>query len=212
MDENERLEMRSARRKHHIEICGYQRAVAVLLSASVATNGIMYGIMRSREETHKAEIEAMQDKVNFAEHVRDNALEQYGGLVLELQRHSMESEREEIQMAQEMEDQEQDPYYQYVGECKITYYCAEQYPHICGNGDGMTATGIKPGPGIVAVDPDVIELGSTVLIDGEEYLAADTGGAISGYHIDVCTDTHAHALELGTHTADVWIVNRRCVK
>lgn len=92
-----------------------------------------------------------------------------------------------------------------LGEFRITYYCCEAYPHICGTGDGLTATGVLAGPGICAVDPEVIELGSTVIIDGQEYLAADVGGAVKGKHIDICVDTHAEALELGVTTAEVFV-------
>ncbi|MBD5169349.1 MAG: hypothetical protein HDT20_04415 [Oscillibacter sp.] len=94
--------------------------------------------------------------------------------------------------------------YTYVGNCTITYYCCEPYEHICGNGDGITATGLPVSPGMVAVDPDVIPLGSTVVIDGQQYLAADTG--VTGYCVDVAVPTHAEALELGVRSAEVWVV------
>lgn len=203
MDENERAEARKARRKHHIEICGYQMAMAGLLAASVTANGVMYGTMRKMEERHTSEIEKLQSELQYAEHVKDQALEQYGGLVLEMQRYSRDKEQERKQSQQE---QDVESPYQYVGECKITYYCCEQYPHICGNGDGLTATGAAVEPGIVAVDPYFIELGSTVIIDGVKYLAADTGGAIKGMKIDVCVEDHETALALGTHTAHVWVM------
>lgn len=199
MDENERKEARKSRRKHHIEICGYQRAMAGLLAVSVVTNGVMYGTMRRTYEKHAAELDKLQSELQYAERVKDLALEQYGGLLLEMQRYSREKDQERKQTHEE-------PAYDYVGKCKITYYCCEEYPHICGNGDGLTATGTQVEPGIVAVDPDVIELGSTVIIEGTEYLAADTGGAIKGMRVDVCVNDHEEALELGTHTADVWIV------
>jgi 3D (Asp-Asp-Asp) domain-containing protein len=51
---------------------------------------------------------------------------------------------------------------------------------------GTTATGAQAGPGIVAVDPSVISLGSTVWIQGVGTVSAqDTGGAIIGDHIDL---------------------------
>lgn len=93
---------------------------------------------------------------------------------------------------------------EYLGEFKATYYCCEQRPHICGSGDGLTATGVPVAPGIVAVDPAVIPLGSTVVIDGAEYLAADTGGLIKGNRIDIAVPTHAEALDLGVRTVEVW--------
>jgi 3D (Asp-Asp-Asp) domain-containing protein/peptidoglycan hydrolase CwlO-like protein len=51
---------------------------------------------------------------------------------------------------------------------------------------GTTATGLPVGPGIVAVDPTVIPLGTRMTIPGYgDGVAADTGGAIKGNRIDV---------------------------
>lgn len=95
---------------------------------------------------------------------------------------------------------------EYLGAFVATYYCCERYPHICGTGDGLTATGAAVEPGIVAVDPKVIPLGSTVVIDGEEYLAADTGGLIKGQRVDIAVPTHAEALALGVREVEVWVM------
>lgn len=95
---------------------------------------------------------------------------------------------------------------EYLGTFVATYYCCERYPHICGTGDGLTATGVAVEPGIVAVDPKVIPLGSTVVIDGEEYLAADTGGLIRGQRVDIAVPTHAEALALGVREVEVWVM------
>ena len=69
---------------------------------------------------------------------------------------------------------------------KVTAYCPCRI--CCGPGAcGLTATSHKivAGDKIVAVDPCVIPLGSTVILDGRSYLALDTGGAIKGRHIDL---------------------------
>lgn len=95
---------------------------------------------------------------------------------------------------------------EYLGTFVATYYCCERYPHICGTGDGLTATGVAVEPGIVAVDPKVIPLGSTVVIDGTEYLAADTGGLIRGHRVDIAVPTHAEALALGVREVEVWVM------
>ena len=93
--------------------------------------------------------------------------------------------------------------YRYVGQCKVTAYCP--CVECCGKwADGLTATGIPAGPGIVAVDPERIPLGSTVVIDGQKYLAADTG--VTGLHVDVCLADHASTVEHGVRTAQVWVV------
>lgn len=96
-----------------------------------------------------------------------------------------------------------------IKDCLITHYCAEKYPHICGNGDGMTATGVEARPGVVAVDPKVIPYGSTVMVDYGEgelvyYVASDCGRSIKGNHIDVCCWTHEEALNRGKTTATVY--------
>lgn len=87
-----------------------------------------------------------------------------------------------------------------IGRFEITHYCNEKYPHICNAGPPYkTATGTTPTPGrTIAVDPSVIPLGSHVIIDGREYIAEDTGGAIDDYHIDMCVNGHDNALSKGT--------------
>ena len=95
----------------------------------------------------------------------------------------------------------------------VTFYCNERYPHICGTGDGIAADGTPVlAWATCAVDPDVIPLGSTVLVDlGDGYglrtlVANDTGGAVKGNHIDLCVATHDEALQLGRQTATVYWV------
>lgn len=94
--------------------------------------------------------------------------------------------------------------------CTVTYYCCEPRPHICGTGDGITASGAPVEAGVsCAVDPALIPLGSTVWVDygdGElhEYIAQDTGGAVNGAHIDLAVATHDEALDMGVQTATVY--------
>ena len=96
--------------------------------------------------------------------------------------------------------------WEYIGECRLTAYCCEPYAHVCGTGDGLTATGIPVTPGIAAVNPAVIPLGSTLIIDGQRYLAADVGGAVVGQTVDIAVATHQEAVEFGVQRAPVWIV------
>lgn len=91
----------------------------------------------------------------------------------------------------------------------ITFYCCEARPHICGTGTGITASGRRVTPYVsCAVDPDVIPLGSTIMVEynGEMvYLRADdTGPAVKGDHIDIAVKEHQEALSLGVKTADIW--------
>ena len=91
----------------------------------------------------------------------------------------------------------------------ITFYCCEKRPHICGTGNGITASGRRVTPYVsCAVDQNVIPLGSTVMLEynGEMvYLRADdTGGAVNGNHIDIAVRGHQEALSLGVKTTDIW--------
>ena len=76
-----------------------------------------------------------------------------------------------------------------------------------GNGAGITATGIRATYGVVAVDPRVIPLGSKVYIPGYGVaLAADTGGAIKGYKIDLCMESYAECMQFGRRNVTVYVL------
>lgn len=69
---------------------------------------------------------------------------------------------------------------------------------------GRTASGIPVGPGIVAVDPSVIPLGTRMTIPGYgEGVAADTGGAIGGARIDLWFSSQAEARAWGRRTVTI---------
>lgn len=97
-----------------------------------------------------------------------------------------------------------------LGEFTITAYCPCE--KCCGKCDGITKTGTIATQGrTIAVDPNVIEYGTTVMIDGNEYVAEDCGGAIKGNHIDVYFDSHDEALEFGIQKAEVLIKNESTI-
>lgn len=76
-----------------------------------------------------------------------------------------------------------------------------------GNGEGITATGIPATWGIVAVDPDIIPLGTRLYIPGYgEAIAADTGGAIRGYTIDLCVESYSEAMQFGRRNVTVYVL------
>ena len=95
----------------------------------------------------------------------------------------------------------------------VTHYCPCQ--KCCGKPEGhpaygITASGRQLVPGVsVGVDPSVIPLGSTVILDfgdGElQYCVADdTGSGVKGNHIDLAMEDHQEALEMGVRTATVY--------
>lgn len=93
-----------------------------------------------------------------------------------------------------------------LGEFRITHYCP--CAKCCGEwADGITSTGTQATPGrTIAVDPDVIPLGSTVVIDGHKYIAEDIGELIKGNTIDIFMADHQAALEAGVKRANVYLL------
>lgn len=87
-------------------------------------------------------------------------------------------------------------------EMEATAYTADD-----GDGNGITAIGLPAHYGTVAVDPDVIELGTRLFIPGYGIaIAADTGGAIDGMIIDLCMDTYEDCIEFGRQDVDVYVL------
>ena len=88
--------------------------------------------------------------------------------------------------------------------CDITGYCACCTPYAHMNqkdGKVLTASGRWVSIGeAVAVDPDIIPLGSTVTLGGKTYIAADTG--VYGYTVDVLM-SHEDAAQAGVVKAMV---------
>lgn len=89
-----------------------------------------------------------------------------------------------------------------------SYYMeATAYLPTDGSGTCITATGVRAQHGVVAVDPDVIPLGSRVYIPGYGVaLAADTGGAIVGNRIDLCMESYGDAMSFGRRSVKVYIL------
>ena len=96
----------------------------------------------------------------------------------------------------------------YMGEFKLTHYCTENYPHICGSGAGVTATGTKVTVGrTVAVNPKTIPYGSRVYIEGYGWrIAEDTGSAVKSNQIDIAVEAHNQAMSMGVNRGGVWLL------
>lgn len=104
-----------------------------------------------------------------------------------------------------------------LGEFKLTAYCSCE--KCCGyyatirktdeNGNKIvnTASGTIAQQGrTIAVDTSVIPFGTRVLIDGNEYVAEDRGGAIKGNRIDIYFSNHQDALNFGVQYKTVSIL------
>ncbi|WP_378951244.1 3D domain-containing protein [Pelosinus sp. sgz500959] len=85
---------------------------------------------------------------------------------------------------------------------------ASAYLPTDGSAAGLTATGISARHGIVAVDPNVIPLGTEVYVQGYGVaLAADVGGAIVGNRIDLCIEDYSEAMRFGRRSVKVYVLN-----
>lgn len=84
-------------------------------------------------------------------------------------------------------------------------------PHDNDQWGSKTFMGTQVRPGIIAVDPSIIPLGSQVYIQypdghGEYARAEDTGGAIKGNRIDVARATVEKAQDFGLQQVKVYVL------
>jgi len=74
-------------------------------------------------------------------------------------------------------------------------------------GYGITATGARFAPGIVAVDPRVIPFRTRMWVPGYGFgVAADTGSDIQGHRIDVGFDAYWEAVRWGRRSVTVYVL------
>nr|WP_173812784.1 3D domain-containing protein [Dendrosporobacter quercicolus]NSL48110.1 3D domain-containing protein [Dendrosporobacter quercicolus DSM 1736]SDM05699.1 3D (Asp-Asp-Asp) domain-containing protein [Dendrosporobacter quercicolus] len=90
-------------------------------------------------------------------------------------------------------------------------------PHDNEQWGNKTYLGTQIRPGVIAVDPDVIPLGSKVYIelpngDSMYAVAEDTGGAIKGNRIDIAKWSVAEAEDFGMKDVKVHILSRGTAK
>ncbi len=84
-------------------------------------------------------------------------------------------------------------------------------PHDNGKWGNLTHLGTQVRPGVIAVDPKIIPLGSRVYIQfsdghGVYAIAEDTGGAIKGNRIDIAMWTVQEAENFGIQDVKVYVI------
>lgn len=97
----------------------------------------------------------------------------------------------------------------YAGEFLCTAYCTEKYQHICGTGDGITASGAPVTAGLTVAADESLPFGTVLYIEGIGVrVVQDRGAAIQGNKLDVAVSgSHEDALNwdgYGEHR--VWII------
>lgn len=191
------LEMENLQKRRPGDPASLRMAAMGFLGLALAVNMAQWTWIAALEASWQEEADRYQAQIERAERTRDLAVEQLEVAVLQ-------AEADKQARAEQAAAYEAAGVYRYVGECTITAYCPCE--ECCGKwADGLTATGLPAGPGIVAVDKSVIPLGSTVVIDGQRYLAADTG--VTGKHVDICLAEHEATVEAGVRTAEVWVIS-----
>ena len=186
---------RESRRPLRHETATWQTAALGMFGLSLAVNLSTCGAHKLDRQAWAAREAQYQTDLQNAEQVRDHAVQELGVLAARVSRD--QQAREEQAAAYEALGA-----WAYLGEFTITAYCPCE--DCCGRwADGVTASGLPAGPGIVAVDRSVIPLGSTVVIDGQRYLAADTG--VTGNRVDICMTSHQSAKDHGVRKAEVWV-------
>jgi uncharacterized protein YabE (DUF348 family) len=84
---------------------------------------------------------------------------------------------------------------------------ATAYTANCAGCSGITASGVRAGFGIIAVDPSVVPLGTKVFIPGYgRAVAGDTGGAIVGHRVDLGFDSETAAMNFGRRPVKLYIL------
>ena len=108
-----------------------------------------------------------------------------------------------VENVEYVDDYVEEPQYAAVMAMEATAYLPTD-----GSGEGITAMGIPATYGVAAVDPSVIPLGSRLYVPGYgEAIAADTGGAISGYRIDLCMESYEQAMAFGRRVITVFLID-----
>lgn len=95
---------------------------------------------------------------------------------------------------------------------KVLTVSSTAYTASCSGCSGHTATGVNlknnPDAKVIAVDPNVIPLGSKVHVEGYGYaIAADTGSAIKGKKIDVFFPEKSAAYRWGNKQVTIKVLN-----
>lgn len=168
------------------------KAILVLFFAAEIINSVKAGVLKSRI----ADLETQRDiYASRTQNWIDRAVE----------------DEEVIDSLQIRLDEVSNASIQWIdaGTFFCTAYCTEQYPHICGEGHGITASGQPIQAGVtVAADTSIFPYGTVLYIEDVGIrIVQDKGAAIQGKHLDVAVDTHENAKKwngCGNHR--VWIL------
>lgn len=107
-------------------------------------------------------------------------------------------------VCQEEEDAAPVPQEISLGEFTVTGYCGCSK---CSGGWGLTYSGTVPTPDhTISADLEQFPLGTKLKINGIVYTVEDKGSSVHGNLLDIFYGSHEEALDNGTYTAEVFLV------
>ena len=183
--------------------------VAVALSVCISST-LTYKVVVDKHESVHAENKEVIARLSAAVSRANATRDTYRTRALQLQNEVKQLQNEVNELTAHIEALRQVTEKYSVDTFQVTAY--SPYDNVSGmENDGnpnVTATGTKPRPGTIAVDPKVIPYGSKIIIiyeDGTvEYgVAEDCGGLIKGNIIDVFRQTYKEAVKHGRREATV---------
>ena len=164
----------------------------ILILVLVATTGLVSWQLGKAYENEPIEPVYISIHVNTLEKdlkATQEQLEAHRDIISELQKENSELQEEVEEFLEKWS----------VGEFEATAYTLAE-----GNGDGVTSVGVVPKPNrTIAVDPDVIPYGSKVIVNGQDYIAEDTGGDIQGKRLDIFMSNREQALNFGRRKVEI---------
>lgn len=91
-----------------------------------------------------------------------------------------------------------------LGTFKITGYCSCK---LCSGGQNLTYSGTVPTPNhTISADLSRYPLGTKLKVNGIVYTVEDKGSSVNGNILDIFYSTHQEALDKGTYTAEVFLI------
>lgn len=187
----------------------YKKFMIILgLVACLSLGNTLYDNQQLQQEVESlnGEIVSMSEEIDSLE---DSLFDVESELANKIKENN-DLDFQNAELLQQIEKMKQDADFEYQGNFTVTYYCGENYPHICGTGNGATSSGAKAFAGVtVAADPNVFSPGSYIYIEGVGMrVVQDIGGGIKGSKLDVYVNTHNEALENGVKNVGVWLVTK----
>lgn len=161
----------------------------IIITALIAGMGILNAQKQNRLNTYTEVFCNGHRLVLNAEEFRDYQENKdfYLTETLKLEEPEFEEQPEVVEVQEE--EEVTGPQLVSLGVFRLTGYC--DCPICQEEWVGTTALGVAPTEhNTIAVDPDVIPLGSYVWINGTRYHAEDVGGMINENHIDVFCGSH----------------------